>query len=82
MGKYLVHRPAPMARPQALPPIPASLVTPPEGSEVQLPLFKTNVPRTEVRVTRIGFFGKVHGQTGMSPQNGIELHPILKIEFV
>jgi hypothetical protein len=34
-----------------------------------------------VRVTGVGFFDFLHGQTGVAP-NGIELHPVLKIEFV
>lgn len=33
-----------------------------------------------VRVHGIGFFDSLHGQTGVAP-NGIELHPVLKIEF-
>ena len=36
-----------------------------------------NVP---VRVTGVGFFDFIHGQTGVAP-NGIELHPILSIDF-
>jgi hypothetical protein len=35
---------------------------------------------TPVRVTGVGFFDRPHGQTGRAT-NGIELHPILKIEF-
>jgi hypothetical protein len=37
----------------------------------------TNVP---VRVRGIGFFDYLHGQTGVAP-NGIELHPVLDVEF-
>lgn len=33
-----------------------------------------------VTVTGIGFFDKIHGQTGVAP-NGIELHPVLNIDF-
>ncbi|MHB8572536.1 MAG: hypothetical protein ACYDAY_06215 [Candidatus Dormibacteria bacterium] len=36
-----------------------------------------NVP---VRVTGIGFFDHLHGQTGVAP-NGIELHPVLDVQF-
>ena len=36
-----------------------------------------NVP---VRITGVGFFDFLHGQTGVAP-NGIELHPILDITF-
>ena len=40
--------------------------------------FKTiSVP---VRVVGIGFLDDIHGQSGVAP-NGIELHPVLKIEF-
>jgi hypothetical protein len=30
----------------------------------------------------VGFFDKVHGQMGVSQSNGIELHPVLKIEWL
>jgi hypothetical protein len=33
-----------------------------------------------VVVTGVGFFDFLHGQTGAAP-NGIELHPVLKIEL-
>jgi hypothetical protein len=33
-----------------------------------------------VRITGVGFFDRPHGQTGRAP-NGIELHPVLSIEF-
>lgn len=32
------------------------------------------------KITGVGFFDRLHGQTGVAP-NGIELHPILAIEF-
>ena len=32
------------------------------------------------RVTGVGFFDFIHGQTGVAP-NGIELHPVLAVEF-
>jgi hypothetical protein len=31
-------------------------------------------------VTGVGFFDRIHGQTGVAP-NGIELHPVLDIQF-
>ncbi|HZS08970.1 MAG TPA: lamin tail domain-containing protein [Blastocatellia bacterium] len=34
-----------------------------------------------VRVTGVGFFDFIHGQTGVAP-NGIELHPVLDIVFL
>lgn len=36
--------------------------------------------RANVTVTGVGFFDRVHGQTGVAP-NGIELHPVLSIAF-
>jgi hypothetical protein len=33
-----------------------------------------------ITVTGVGFFDKLHGQTGVAP-NGIELHPVLKVSF-
>ena len=36
-----------------------------------------NVP---IKVTGVGFFDTIHGQTGVAP-NGIELHPVLAIDF-
>lgn len=38
---------------------------------------KVHIP---VTVTGVGFFDKLHGQTGAAP-NGIELHPLLAIKF-
>ena len=39
-------------------------------------------PATRARITGVGFFDKVHGQTGVAQLNGIELHPVLKVEFL
>lgn len=43
------------------------------------PLMITNVD-TPVKVTGVGYFDPIHGQTGVAP-NGLELHPVLSIEF-
>ena len=59
-----------------------SFSTPEEGQEIELATFKTKVKPTAVRITGVGFFDKVHGQTGVSQLNGIELHPVLKVEFL
>ena len=59
-----------------------SFTTPGDGDEVLMPTFKTKVKPTPVRITGVGFFDKVHGQTGVSQFNGIELHPVLKVEFI
>lgn len=43
-----------------------------------------NSPQSEarplVRITGVGFFDYLHGQRGVAP-NGIELHPVLDVEF-
>ena len=36
---------------------------------------------TKVRITGPGMFDKLHGQKGVAP-NGIEIHPVIKIEFL
>jgi hypothetical protein len=83
---YLVprsaHSEAPQAMSEAMPQLPLSFVTPAEGKESSVPAFKTQVPPTRARITGVGFFDKVHGQMGVSQSNGIELHPVLKIEFL
>ena len=47
-------------------------------------IFVENFFRSElsmpVTVTGVGFFDVLHGQEGVAP-NGIELHPILMIDF-
>jgi hypothetical protein len=40
------------------------------------------VPPTKARITGVGFFDTVHGQAGVSQFNGIELHPVLKVEWI
>ena len=58
-----------------------SFVTPPPGSKDVQPLFQTAVNPTAVRLTGVGFFDRAHGATGAAP-NVIELHPVLKVEFL
>ena len=45
---------------------------------------RLNSPQSEarplIRVTGVGFFDYLHGQRGIAP-NGIELHPVLEVEF-
>ncbi|HEV1994570.1 MAG TPA: hypothetical protein VGR03_09585, partial [Candidatus Acidoferrum sp.] len=61
---------------------PDTFCTPPEGSEQQMQPFKTQISPRRVRLTGVGLFDRVHNQTGVSQSNGIELHPILKIEWL
>ena len=55
--------------------------TPPPGSQASQPLFATSITPTPVRLTGIGFFDRAHGQTGAAA-NVIELHPVLKVEWL
>jgi hypothetical protein len=50
-----------------------------QPNQEPLPLMITNV-NTPVVVTGVGYFDEIHGQTGVAP-NGLELHPVLNIEF-
>jgi hypothetical protein len=59
---------------------PASFTTPEAGAAG--PAFKTRITPTRAQITGVGFFDAVHGQMGVSQSNGIELHPILKIEWL
>jgi hypothetical protein len=67
------------ARPEAQRSLPDSFTTPEQGAG---PAFKTRITPTRARITGVGFFDRVHGQMGVSQSNGIELHPVLKIEWL
>jgi len=86
MGGTLVPRESlPLSlRPQALAPPAAivSFVTPPKGQNQPVATFKTAITPTKARITGVGFFDKVHGQMGVSLLNGIELHAVLKVEWI
>jgi hypothetical protein len=62
--------------------LPSSFVAPAEGQVATIPTFKTQVTPTRARITGVGFFDKVHGQTGVALTNAIEIHPVLKIEWL
>jgi hypothetical protein len=59
-----------------------SFKTPDAGAQLQMPAFQTKVRATHARLIGGGFFDRVHDQTGVSPLNGLELHPLLKIEWL
>jgi hypothetical protein len=83
LGDKLVPRESIASPLRALPKTPMSFLPLGAADDTSSrPLFKTQVPATRARVTGVGFFDKVHGQMGVSQSNGIELHPILKIEWV
>jgi hypothetical protein len=58
-----------------------SFATPPPGSTAVQPLFQTAITPTSARITGVGFFDRAHGATGAAP-NVIELHPVLKVEWL
>lgn len=60
----------------------ASFLPPLDGQMGSVQPFKTQLSPTRARITGVGFFDKVHGQMGVSQSNGIELHPVLKIEWI
>jgi hypothetical protein len=62
--------------------VPKSFLPLAHGMETMLPTFKTKVTPTKARITGVGFFDKVHGQMGVSQANGIELHPVMKVEWL
>jgi hypothetical protein len=80
MQGKLVPRESMTVQPEAVPNLPDSFTTPEAG--LAGPEFKTRIEPTAARITGVGFFDKVHGQMGVSQSNGIELHPILKIEWL
>jgi hypothetical protein len=61
--------------------VPESFRTPKEDEQAQMPTYQTAVKPTAARITGIGFFDRSHGATGAAP-NVIELHPVLKIEWL
>jgi hypothetical protein len=78
--KYVPHS-AMKFNPGAAAPPDLSFVTPPEGSGIQQPLFEAAVKSAPARITGVGFFDRDHGATGTAP-NVIELHPVLKVEWL
>ena len=62
--------------------LPQSFVTTAEGQEHTMPAFQAKVKPTPARITGVGFFDVVHGQTGVAQLNGVEIHPTLKIQWL
>lgn len=77
MGKYQMPLSAFSTAPAIAGPAPAAPGPGVAGPQV----FKSQVKATKVRLKGVGFFDRVHGQTGVAP-NGIELHPLLDIKFL
>ncbi|MEK6301571.1 MAG: hypothetical protein AABO41_12685 [Acidobacteriota bacterium] len=87
MDDMLVPRESlpPSLHPQAMamtPPIVQSFALAEADDAAPVPTFMAKLKPIACRITGVGFFDKVHGQMGVSQFNGIELHPILKIEFL
>jgi hypothetical protein len=67
--------------PSLLPTKSLTLATPQEGDAPQETFeLRISSPK-KATITGVGFFDRVHGQTGVCLANGIELHPILDIVF-
>ena len=81
MGKSLVPAGALSVQPDSMPEVAAALANPDAALEMGQPLFRTRITPTRARITGVGFFDRVHGQMGVAQSNGIELHPILKVEW-
>jgi hypothetical protein len=71
-------QPMAMPAPTAL----ASFVALQEEQDANLPTFKTKITPIKARLTGPGFFDKVHGQMGVAQLNGVELHPVLEIDWL
>jgi hypothetical protein len=78
-GKFVPHG-AVTFQPRAAMDARLSFTTPKDSLTVQ-PLFATKIDPTSARITGVGFFDRAHGATGAAP-NVIELHPVLKIEWI
>jgi hypothetical protein len=81
-GDKLVPRESVSGPLKSLPRMPASFLPRESGQAPLGPAFKTQVPATRARITGVGFFDTVHGQMGVSQSNGIEIHPMLRIEWL
>jgi hypothetical protein len=79
-GKWVPRRSLSVL-PEGAPEPPESFFADPESGAVA-ETFKTRIDPTRARLTGVGFFDAVHGQMGVSQFNGIELHPVLKIEWL
>jgi hypothetical protein len=75
----LVPRESLAVQPDAASKPPDSLADPEDGTPAVA--FESRIDPVHARITGVGFFDAVHGQTGVAP-SGIELHPILKIEWL
>jgi hypothetical protein len=81
LDDVLAPRKSLSVQPESTPSIPASFQTPKENAQL-IPAFKAKVPSTPARITGVGFFDRLHGQMGVALSNGIELHPVLDIEWL
>jgi hypothetical protein len=79
--KYVPHGALTFQQPRPTADPALSFVTPPKGSGIAQPLFQTAIAPTQARITGVGFFDRAHGATGAAP-NVIELHPVLKVEWL
>ena len=79
-NKYLPHGALTYA-PKATAPPQMRMTTRQKKTDPVQPLFSTQITPTQARITGVGFFDRAHGATGAAP-NVIELHPVLKVEWL
>jgi hypothetical protein len=82
IGGKLMPRESLSAQPEQEGALPEAIDALRRGDPIGIPTFQAAVPPTRVRITGVGFFDRVHNQSGVAQLNGIELHPILKIEWL
>ncbi len=80
-GQKLLPHGAMTYLPKASVPAGMQFTTPPPGSKAVQPLFSVAITPARARITGVGFFDRAHGATGAAP-NVIELHPVLKVEWL
>lgn len=51
------------------------------SAALQQETFQTKIRATKARLIGVGFIDRLHGQLGVAP-NGIELHPVLSVEWL
>lgn len=82
-NKYLPHGSLTYGTtaPRATAPVRMRMTTRLNRTDPPQPLFSTQITPTQARITGVGFFDRAHGATGAAP-NVIELHPVLKVEWL
>jgi hypothetical protein len=53
-----------------------------EGKLIPKPEMHLQKASVRAAITGVGFFDRVHNQDGVATTNGIELHPVVEIEWL